>query len=155
MDFSAICSKWGSLVAPTKSLASKGNRYVCFVIFPFLFFLSFPLKVRDNIHSYDVARFAEEVINAPRCGEVYNIGGGRENACSILEAFALFEELSGMKMNSIYLPQHREGDHIVYISDLSKMKEHYPNWTITKSLRDIFSEVIDAWRVRLASPPMK
>jgi len=106
-------------------------------------------QVRDNIHSYDVARFAEEFIKAPRSAEVYNIGGGRDNSCSILEAFALFEKISGKKMNHVYVDQNREGDHIVYISDLRKMKEHYPNWTITKSLQQIFEEVIGSWNTRL------
>jgi len=108
-------------------------------------------QVRDNIHSYDVARFAEEFIKNPRSGEVYNIGGGRANSCSILEAFSLFEKLSGKKFKYKYDKQNRAGDHIVYISDLSKMREHYPAWDITKSLEDIFSEVITAWKSRLES----
>lgn len=112
-------------------------------------------QVRDNIHSYDVARFAEEFIKAPRSGEVYNIGGGRGNSCSILEAFDLFEKFSGKKMNSVYVDQNRQGDHIVYISDLKKMKEHYPNWDITKSLDDIFSELVDGWKNRLVAEDEK
>ena len=108
-------------------------------------------QVRDNIHSWDVARFAEEFIKAPRIAEVYNIGGGRDNSCSILEAFALFEKLSGKKMQHVYVDENRQGDHIVYISDLSKMREHYPDWNITKSLEQIFTEVIESWKVRLAA----
>lgn len=106
-------------------------------------------QVRDNIHSFDVARFAEEFIKAPRSGEVYNIGGGRNNSCSILEAFDLFKKLSGKSISYVYEEQNRQGDHIVYISDLRKMQEHYPNWRITKSLDDIFTEVIEAWKKRL------
>jgi len=107
-------------------------------------------QVRDNIHSYDVARFAEEFIKRPRSGEVYNIGGGRANSCSILEAFALFERLAGKPIRYTYSEEHRAGDHMVYISNLGKMRAHYPDWDITKSLEDSFQEMIDAWRSRLA-----
>lgn len=103
-------------------------------------------QVRDNIHSHDVASFIERFIEAPRCGEVYNLGGGRGNSCSILEAFERSEALTGKKMHYEYLDQNREGDHICYISNLSKMKEHYPGWEITKSLDDIFEEIVRAWR---------
>ncbi len=99
-------------------------------------------QVRDNIHSFDVARAIEEIAKAPRCGEVYNIGGGRGNSCSILEAFERVEAVTGKKMNYEYVEQNREGDHICYISDLSKLRQHYPNWDITKSLDDIFVEIV-------------
>jgi len=102
-------------------------------------------QVRDNIHSHDVACFIENFIEAPRCGEVYNIGGGRGNSCSILEAFAAVEALTGKPMRHEYVEQNREGDHICYISDLSKMKRHYPGWDITRSLDDIFEEIVRAW----------
>jgi CDP-paratose 2-epimerase len=102
-------------------------------------------QVRDNIHSYDVARFIEEFINKPRIGEVYNIGGGKENSCSILEAFQIIENISGKKMQYDYSEINRSGDHICYYSDLSKMKEHYPNWNITKSLETTFLEIYNAW----------
>lgn len=106
-------------------------------------------QVRDNIHSFDVARFAEEFINAPRIAEVYNIGGGRNNSCSILESFEKVEALTGKKMNYEYVDKNREGDHMCYISDLSKMKAHYFNWDITKSLDDIFSEIVASWSKRI------
>ncbi len=105
-------------------------------------------QVRDNIHSRDVARFMEAFIQAPRPGEVYNIGGGRANSCSILEAFRTVEELSGKKMSHEYLEQNREGDHICYISDLGKMRAHYPSWDISISLPEIFAQIVDAWRSR-------
>ncbi len=106
-------------------------------------------QVRDNIHSYDVARFIAEFIRAPRSGEVYNLGGGRSNSISILEAFAMIESISGKPMRSVYLDQPRFGDHICYISDLSKMKGHYPKWSVTKSLADIFQEIYEAWVARI------
>jgi CDP-paratose 2-epimerase len=106
-------------------------------------------QVRDNIHSLDVAKFIEVFINAPRIAQVYNLGGGKENTCSILEAFSLAEELTGKKMEHVYVDKNREGDHICYYSDLRKMKEHYPNWDITKSLKDIFSEIVQSWEERM------
>jgi CDP-paratose 2-epimerase len=107
-------------------------------------------QVRDNIHSYDVARFIEEFINNPRCGEVYNLGGGKNNTCSILEAFDIVAALSGKPMQFEYVDKNREGDHICYYSDLRKMQQHYPEWSITKSLTDIFTEITKSWQSRLA-----
>jgi CDP-paratose 2-epimerase len=105
-------------------------------------------QVRDNIHSYDVARFIEEFIKAPRIAEVYNIGGGKSNTCSILEAFDLISSISGIPMNWKYKDENRIGDHICYYSDLSKMKNHYPAWDITKNLNDIFREIYQSWITR-------
>jgi CDP-paratose 2-epimerase len=101
-------------------------------------------QVRDNIHSFDVARFIHAFSEAPRCGEVYNIGGGRANSLSILEAFERIRSLTGRRMRYEYLDKHREGDHICYISDLKKMRTHYPGWNITKSLDHIFAEIYAA-----------
>jgi CDP-paratose 2-epimerase len=102
-------------------------------------------QVRDNIHSFDVARFMNEFIQAPRIAEVYNLGGGRDNSISILEAFNLVEQISGNKMSYDYVDQNRKGDHICYISDLSKMKAHYPKWNITKNLKATFIEIYESW----------
>jgi len=102
-------------------------------------------QVRDNIHSFDIARAIEEIYNSPRCGEVYNMGGGRANSCSILEAFDIVERLTGRKMRHEYVDQPRAGDHICYISDLSKFQAHYPNWTISKPLDEVFRDIVDAW----------
>jgi CDP-paratose 2-epimerase len=105
-------------------------------------------QVRDNIHSHDVVSFMEEFIENPRVGEVYNIGGGRENSISILEAFKLISEISGKEMKYDYVDQNRAGDHICYISDLQKMKDHYPKWDITKNLRTTFEEIHESWLTR-------
>ena len=105
-------------------------------------------QVRDNIHSHDVACFIERFIEKPRCGEVYNMGGGRGNSCSILEAFEMAAAITGKKMNHEYVDKNREGDHICYISDLSKLQEHYPGWGITRTLDDIFKETVVAWSSR-------
>ena len=101
-------------------------------------------QVRDNIHSLDVVRFIHAFYEKPRVGEVYNIGGGRANSVSILEAFDRIAALSGKKMQYEYVDQNRAGDHICYISDLSKMKAHYPGWDITKSIDDVFVEIYRA-----------
>jgi CDP-paratose 2-epimerase len=106
-------------------------------------------QVRDNIHSFDVARFIEEFIKAPRVAEVYNIGGGKDNSISILEAFSLIEEISGNKMNYTYSDAARLGDHICYYSDLRKMKQHYPNWDITRNVKDTFLEIYNSWKNRI------
>jgi CDP-paratose 2-epimerase len=105
-------------------------------------------QVRDNIHSHDVAQFIERFIEAPRFGEVYNLGGGRDNSISILEAFRLIKEISGKEMSSEYVDQNRKGDHICYISNLSKIKAHFPKWEITKNLKETFQEIYEAWRLR-------
>ena len=107
-------------------------------------------QVRDNIHAEDVARFMFEFTKAPRAGEVYNLGGGKGNACSILEAFAAAEKASGQKMKWRYVDENRIGDHICYYSDLRKMQGHYPAWEITKPLPAIFQEIADRWMRRLS-----
>lgn len=106
-------------------------------------------QVRDNIHSFDIARAIEVIYENPRRGEVYNMGGGRANSCSILEAFDIVESLTGKKMCHEYVDQPRSGDHICYISDLSRFQLHYPKWSVTKSLDDVFRDIVEAWTVRL------
>jgi len=101
-------------------------------------------QVRDNIHSYDVVQFIHAFYQKPRSGEVYNLGGGRENSVSILEAFDRIAALSGRKMKYEYIADNRIGDHICYISDLTKMRQHYPGWKVTKSLHDIFAEIFES-----------
>jgi CDP-paratose 2-epimerase len=108
-------------------------------------------QVRDNIHSEDVARFLFEFWKAPRVAQVYNLGGGPANSCSILEAFAMAEAVSGRPMRWQYVDQNRLGDHICYYSDLRKMKAHYPAWDILKPLPAIFEEMAAAWNTRLAT----
>jgi CDP-paratose 2-epimerase len=106
-------------------------------------------QVRDNLHATDVARFAEAFIQEPRCGEAYNLGGGPENSCSILEAFERVQELSGRPMHSRYSPEARRGDHICYFSDLAKVRAHYPAWSVRLDLEQILSGLVRAWSERL------
>lgn len=105
-------------------------------------------QVRDNIHAHDVARFIEAFISAPRMGEVYNIGGGKDNSCSILEAFKIAEHFTGNPMKFTYVEENRIGDHICYYSDLRKMREHYPNWDISISLEETIRQIVESWRLR-------
>lgn len=107
-------------------------------------------QVRDNIHSADVAAFIAAFIAAPRVAEVYNIGGGKANSVSILEAFAISQEISGREMKHEYVEQNRIGDHICYYSDLEKMKRHYPGWDITRSVKDTITEIHASWLKRAA-----
>ncbi len=107
-------------------------------------------QVRDNIHSTDVANFMFEFYQAPRCGEVYNLGGGKDNSCSIFEAFEMTEACTGKKQIYTYVDQARSGDHICYYSDLTKMRAHYPKWKRTRNLPRIFQEITDSWRRRMA-----
>jgi CDP-paratose 2-epimerase len=105
-------------------------------------------QVRDNIHSEDVAQFIDLFINSPRMGEVYNIGGGKANSCSILEAFEICENFSGRKQKYEYLDDHRIGDHICYYSDLTKIKEHYPRFEIENNLEHTIKQIILAQNSR-------
>jgi CDP-paratose 2-epimerase len=106
-------------------------------------------QVRDNIHSEDVAQFIFEFAQAPRVAEVYNVGGGKANSCSILEAIDLAEQATGHKLQRRYVDQNRMGDHICYYTDLRKMKAHFPAWSVTRPLPRIFEEIAGAWMRRL------
>ena len=107
-------------------------------------------QVRDNIHSYDVIQAFEAFRRNPRPGEVYNLGGCRENAVSILEAMTLTESICGRPIRCSYVDNNRIGDHICYISDMSKFKSHYPEWRLTRSLVDIVTEIVES---ELATAP--
>jgi CDP-paratose 2-epimerase len=102
-------------------------------------------QVRDNIHSYDVCAAFLAFYEHPRVAAVYNLGGGRGNSVSVLEAVARFEELIGRKLTVQYVDQNRVGDHICSISDLRRLRADHPGWELTRSLDDILRE--------LAAPP--
>jgi CDP-paratose 2-epimerase len=107
-------------------------------------------QVRDNIHSYDVVRAIDEFARNPRPGEVYNLGGGRGNSVSMLEAIDKIERLAKRKLNWKYVEENRTGDHICYISNLRKFQTHYPNWGITRSLDATLEEMVEFQRAQLA-----
>jgi CDP-paratose 2-epimerase len=107
-------------------------------------------QVRDNIHSADLIRAFDEFYKSPRHGEVYNMGGGRHSNCSMLEAIALSEEITGTRLPSTYVDDNRRGDHIWWISDVSKFQQHYPSWKVEydvpQILREIYELNVERWR---------
>ncbi len=101
-------------------------------------------QVRDVIHCTDVILAMDTFFKKPRTAEVYNLGGGRESNTSVREGIQMCEEITGKKMETSYTETNRMGDHIWYISDLSKFKSHYPEWKLSyPSVRDIFQEIYD------------
>jgi CDP-paratose 2-epimerase len=107
-------------------------------------------QVRDNIHASDVARFVECFLRRPRIAAVYNIGGGKENTISILEAFQMVASLTGQEMIWAYQERARDGDHICYYSALRRIRGDYPEWSVTRNLAAILAEIIEGWQGRLA-----
>jgi CDP-paratose 2-epimerase len=100
-------------------------------------------QVRDNIHSADLIRAFHEFFKRPGCGEVYNIGGGRSSNCSMLEAIQLCEGITGKRFNSKYVDENRRGDHIWWISDISRFQQHYPDWRLEYDVPQILGEIYD------------
>ncbi len=140
------CFRGGCLTGPGHS-AAELHGYLAYLIKacaegrPYRIFGYQGKQVRDNIHAFDVCRVLEAFQQQPRAGEVYNLGGGRGNSVSVLEAIARAEAATGKRMQQAYVEQPRIGDHICYISDLTKLQQHFPGWGITKSLDDIFREI--------------
>ena len=100
-------------------------------------------QVRDNIHSSDLVNCFWEVFKNPKRGEVYNIGGGRYSNCSIIEALEMLEKIAGIQIKKKYIKSNRVGDHIWYISDLSKFKKSYPSWKQKHNTKTILKELVD------------
>lgn len=101
-------------------------------------------QVRDQLHAHDVVRAMHAFAENPRCGEAYNLGGGRGNSASVIECIARLEQMTGRKMILDYQPVNRVGDHICYITNLNKFQSHYPTWNVSRSLDDIFDEMLRA-----------
>jgi CDP-paratose 2-epimerase len=101
-------------------------------------------QVRDNIHSFDLVTAFEAFYQNPKPAKVYNIGGGRANSCSVLEAISLCEEITGKKLKHRYEPQPRNGDHIWYVSSLKKFQSHFPKWQQKYTLRATLEEIFNA-----------
>lgn len=145
-DMPTVCLRGGCLTGPSHS-GVQLHGFLSFLVRCNLQSKEYNIfgykgkQVRDNIHSLDVSKFIEQYINKPRSGEVYNLGGGKNNTCSIIEAFKIIESISGKKMKSKYVDENRIGDHICYYSDLNKIHSHYPNWKITKNLNEIFVDI--------------
>jgi CDP-paratose 2-epimerase len=98
-------------------------------------------QVRDNIHSLDLVRAFDHFFRSPRCGEAYNIGGSRHSNCSVLEALALCEQITGRRAKVRYADENRSGDHVWYISDVRKFRSHYPGWGYTHDLTAILTDI--------------
>lgn len=98
-------------------------------------------QVRDNIHSFDLVNMFWHYYKNPKQGEVYNAGGGRFSNCSMLEAIGICEEITGNRLNYSYVDTNRIGDHIWYISDVTKFKEHYPDWTYCYNIQETLLEM--------------
>ncbi len=106
-------------------------------------------QVRDNIHARDLADMFWHFTQSPRPGEVYNVGGSRHSHCSMREAIALCEGLTGRRLRTVYTDQHRIGDHIWWVSDVRRFRAHYPGWTYRYDLPGIMQEIVDGLRARL------
>ncbi len=110
-------------------------------------------QVRDNIHASDLVECFCQFYRRPRIAEVYNIGGSRHSNCSMLEAIALCEEITGKKMRTSYVEQNRSGDHIWWISDVRRFQSHYPDWKYRYDVRRILEEIARGFEDRLAAVP--
>lgn len=106
-------------------------------------------QVRDNIHSWDLVNLFWHFYQNPKQGEAYNVGGSRFSNCSMIEGIHLCEAITGNKMNLTYNETNRIGDHIWYISDMSKFKNHYPAWTWKYKLQDILSQMFEEMKQRV------
>jgi CDP-paratose 2-epimerase len=106
-------------------------------------------QVRDNIHAWDLVNMFWNFYQNPRPGEVYNAGGSRHSNCSMIEAIKICERMTGKKMNYSYSNENRIGDHIWYISDVNKFKNHYPDWSYKYNLEDILSQIYYSFRNRI------
>jgi CDP-paratose 2-epimerase len=109
-------------------------------------------QVRDNIHSYDLVNMFWHFYQSPRMGEVYNAGGGRYSNCSMLEAITMCEEITGNKLSYSYTDNNRIGDHIWYISDVTKFQSQYPGWQFTYGIKETLTEMYYGLRERVEEP---
>ncbi len=152
-DLRTACFRGGCLTGPNHSGAQLHGflAYLmkCTMIGePYTIFGYKGKQVRDNIHSADLIRAFYEVYQAPRMAEVYNIGGGRESNCSMLEAISLCQEITGRDLQWSYSESNRVGDHMWWVSDLSKFKSHYPNWKLEYDVPAILQEIYDLNKAR-------
>lgn len=153
-DMPTCCLRGGCLTGP-RHAGVKLHGFLSYLVKcnlqgrPYTVFGYKGKQVRDNIHAADVIRFMELFIENPRRAAVYNLGGGKANSTSILEAFEQVENISGRPMQWSYCEEHRSGDHICYYSDLTQIKNDYPQWQITKDLQTTLEEIVDGWKRRL------
>ncbi len=147
-DMKTACFRGGCLTGPSHSGAQL-HGFLAYLMKctlegdPYTIFGYKGKQVRDNLHSQDLAGAFWQFFQHPRVAEVYNMGGGRYSHCSMLEGIRLCEDITGKKLNWTYGDDHRSGDHIWYISDLSKFERHYPDWRVTFDLKGILTDIYD------------
>tara|TARA_B100000780_G_scaffold238251_1_gene179646 strand:+ start:73 stop:1125 length:1053 start_codon:yes stop_codon:yes gene_type:complete len=147
-----VCFRGGCLTGPNHS-GTKLHGFLSYLVKVSLGEKKYSLigykgkQVRDNLHSYDLVNAFWEFFKKPIKGEVYNMGGGRYSNCSIIEALNLVEDISNIKIKRIIIKKHRIGDHIWYISNLSKFKKHYPNWKQKYNTKKIIEELVDNFKI--------
>lgn len=143
-----VCFRGGCLTGPSHS-GTALHGFLAYLMkcaatgTPYTVFGYKGKQVRDNIHSADLIRAFAEFAKAPRSGEVYNIGGSRHSNCSMLEAIAICQEITGRELDWSYAEQNRSGDHIWWVSDVSKFSGHYPAWELQYSVHDILTEIYE------------
>jgi CDP-paratose 2-epimerase len=145
-DMPTVCFRGGCLTGPNHASAELHGflAYVARAIREGLTYRIYGYKgkqVRDNIHSFDVCTAIMAFAERPSPAAVYNLGGGRGNSCSIIEAIAVLEDLHGRKLATEYVDQNRRGDHICYISDLGRFRADYPEWELSLSLDEIYEQL--------------
>ena len=143
-----MCLRGGCLTGPNHS-GAKLHGFLSYLVKVSLSKKRYSLigykgkQVRDNLHSQDLVNCFWEFFKKPTRGEVYNMGGGRYSNCSIIEALNLVEDIAKIKIRRKYIKTARVGDHIWYISNLSKFKKHYPNWKQKYNTKKIIKELVE------------
>jgi CDP-paratose 2-epimerase len=153
-DMKSACFRGGCLTGPAHS-GTELHGFLAYLMKcaitgePYTIFGYKAKQVRDNIHSYDLVNMLWHFYQKPRCGEVYNAGGSRHSNCSMLEAIEKCEQLTGKKMNWTYSETNRIGDHMWWISDVSKFQSHYPEWSYKYDIDDILQQLYDGLKQRV------
>jgi CDP-paratose 2-epimerase len=146
---STVCFRGGCLTGPSHS-GTQLHGFLAYLMKcavtgqPYTVFGYKGKQVRDNIHSHDLIRAFDAFYKKPRSGAVYNIGGGRGSNCSMLEAIGLCEQIAGREMTWTYADENRAGDHIWYVSDLSRFRSDYPEWSLEYDVPETLQEIYDA-----------
>jgi CDP-paratose 2-epimerase len=160
-DMKTACFRGGCLTGPNHS-GTQLHGFLAYLMkcaatgTPYTVFGYQGKQVRDNIHSADLISAFHHFFQAPRSGEVYNIGGSRFSNCSMLEAIGICEEITGRPMNWSYSETNRVGDHLWWISDVRRFQNHYPDWRLTydvsRILREIYENNVDRWVGEVMAP---
>ena len=150
-DLKTACFRGGCLTGPAHS-AAELHGFLAYLIKCIATEKKYSIfgykgkQVRDNIHSYDLVNALYNFYLNPRCGEVYNMGGSRHSNISMMEAIEKTEKILGKRANVEYLDKNRSGDHIWYISDVSKFKNHYPEWKYKYDIDMILNEICSVFK---------